>query len=520
MVVKRCINTIFIPILFFLFLTAGVLTADTRFAGDTAVQSATVTEGSQEQTGKKGVLDVEARTQLAVSNPSYPVTPGDVYSLQYTHSLEPQEMRLVVESDYTVNLSVFGKINVRGMTFLEFRSKVDSLVKRAYPESFHQLLLLSVGVFTVHIQGEVDMAQEVTAWGMTRLGELLADHLTEYSSRRNITVVDYQGCAHEYDLFSAKRYGEIKENPYVRPGDTIIVETVKRKVTIEGEVKRPGEYELLPGETLGDLVQQYANGFTETADPEHIEITRHGKENGDIGTTDYADYFCENPGTEVPVGHYDVVSVPSKRKYLPVVFFEGAIGDMESGKQLEASNRFPYRFEPGEKLSTAVLSFEERFCAVSDLENAFIRRAGRDTIIPIDLQALLYENGTAEDIELKHLDSIIIPFRQFFVTVSGAVHEPGRYPYAPNKRWSYYVGLAGGIDTSRNADGSRRITDIHGNPISPDAPITPEATVYVEENSFLYHFGRIAPVVTTTLSAASLIITILNAVLDLEIQQP
>ena len=138
----------------------------------------------------------------------------------------------------------------------------------------------------------------------------------------------------------------------------------------------------------------------------------------------------------------------------------------------------------------------------------------------MDIRALLYEDGTAKNVELKHLDSIIIPFRQFFVTVSGAVHQPGRYPYVPNKRWDYYVGLAGGIDSSRNAGRAVSIQDIRGDTLTTSSLISPETTIHVKENSFLYHFGRIAPVVTTTLSAASLVITILNAVLDMNIDQP
>ena len=164
--------------------------------------------------------DNEIRTQLAVSTPSYPVTPGDIYILEYTHGMERQEMTLIVESDYTVNLSVFGKINVRGKTFLDFRSKVDTLVSEAYPESFHQLILRSVGIFTVEIKGEVDRAQEVTAWGMTRLGSLVSEHLTEYSSIRDVTIIDHQGDAGTYDLFQAQRYGRLDQNPYVKPGDT------------------------------------------------------------------------------------------------------------------------------------------------------------------------------------------------------------------------------------------------------------------------------------------------------------
>ena len=74
-------------------------------------------------------------------------------------------------------------------------------------------------------------------------------------------------------------------------------------------------------------------------------------------------------------------------------------------------------------------------------------------------------------------DLLVVPFKQYFVTVAGAVKNPGRYPYLPDRSWSYYVGLAGGFDELknknqkidiRNKDGEKlELSDVITSTISP-----------------------------------------------------
>jgi protein involved in polysaccharide export with SLBB domain len=62
----------------------------------------------------------------------------------------------------------------------------------------------------------------------------------------------------------------------LRPGDVFTVKLLERKVSISGEVKRPGSYELLPNENIQELINNYAKGYTSGADTGGIQLTRHG----------------------------------------------------------------------------------------------------------------------------------------------------------------------------------------------------------------------------------------------------
>ena len=121
----------------------------------------------------------------------------------------------------------------------------------------------------------------------------------------------------------------------------------------------------------------------------------------------------------------------------------------------------------------------------------------------------LYDVSFYADEAVLPYDTLIIPFKQYFVSVSGAVHNPGRYPYIPDRTYDYYIGLAGGFIKTQNNHDAIKIVDINGNQLSKTDIITPETTITAETNSGLYYFNLYAPVVTTVLTLISTTLSIL-----------
>ena len=105
-------------------------------------------------------------------------------------------------------------------------------------------------------------------------------------------------------------------------------------------------------------------------------------------------------------------------------------------------------------------------------------------------------------------DELMIPFFQSFVTVSGAVLNPGRYPYIPDRTWEYYVNLAGGFNKLQNSNNKIVIKNKENIKVSKKEFITPESIIIAESNSFTYYFNNYAPIITTLLSIASTVLTI------------
>jgi protein involved in polysaccharide export with SLBB domain len=438
------------------------------------------------------------KTMTAMSSPNYRVTAGDVYTLTYLAVGTPVIYKIVVDSTYKIRVANLGIVNATGKTFLQLKNEVEYVVSNNYPLSGVQLVLTEPALFTVYITGEVKIVKESQTWALERLSEMLTkDILTEYASLRDVSVRSLNGQTKRYDLFKAFRFGDIQQDPYVRPGDTIQVNRVDRLVTIEGAVERPGSYQLLQGENLKELVDYYAGGCAPIADTSRISLVRYVDSMIDSGDKIYLNR--DDIQANYALHHWDTIQIPTIVNVMPVMFIEGAVKQLENEiGQVNVSNKIIVRFNEGENYASLVQQNQNWFSSISDTQNAYIVRDGER--IPINLNPMLYDSSYRSSYFLKDNDILIIPFRQYFVTVAGAVAMPGRYPYIPDRSWDYYIALAGGFNRDRNARSSVIIQDITGKELKKSDMITPEAIITARTNSFLYYFNQYAPIITTTLS--------------------
>lgn len=448
-------------------------------------------------------LQNTADVQAAMSNPDYMVTAGDVYSLAYAAGSTSVKYPILVDSTYKIRVSNLAVVDASGKTFLELKKQVEDIVTKNYPLSGVQFALTTPSSFKVIVKGEVLQTEEKKAWALTRLSDVLVNCYTNYSSMRNITVTSSNGKIKTYDLFKALRDGDLKENPYVRPGDVISVKKAERIINISGAVQRKGKFQLVAGENIKEVLEYYAGGVEVFANLSRIEITRYADSSYREGKKIYLDYEADK---QFALLDGDEILVPSYKELKPVIFFEGAIGT-EEGVELDASTKRRIQFETGTTYNFLIRRYAGYFTAVSDIENAYIIR--NDQTIPIDISKILYDSSYDSGLLVEPYDTIRIPFKQYFVSVAGSVVSPGRYPYIPDRTWDYYIGLAGGFIKTQNKNDTVTIVDINGKELSKSDIITPETTITAATNSGLYYFNIWAPVVTTILSIISTTLSIL-----------
>ncbi|MDE5613807.1 MAG: ligand-binding protein, partial [Treponemataceae bacterium] len=192
----------------------------------------------------RGSIQMVADPQLAMSVSDYPVTAGDVYTLSFAAGATPIVYTIPVDTTYRIRVANLGVLNCKGLTYNQLKSQVDSLVSKNYPMGGVQFILTSPAIFLVVITGEVRGATERKAWALTRLSSFISDSLTDYSSTRNVTVISENGEEKSFDLYKAQREGDFSQDPYLRPGDKIVINRYDRRVTIRGAVERPGTYEI------------------------------------------------------------------------------------------------------------------------------------------------------------------------------------------------------------------------------------------------------------------------------------
>lgn len=450
-------------------------------------------------------FEANQNVQIAISSPYYPVTSGDIYTVSFIAGSVPVSYTIVLDKSYKVRVANLGVIDASGKSYLELKNQVESLVTKNYPMSAVQFVLTQTAQFLVSISGEVKISKELQAWPLSRLSQFWADNRTEYSSIRKVRIRSASGVEKVYDLFKAQRYGDMSQDPYVRPGDTVIFEKYERQVTIEGEVKRPGTYQLLAGEGVKDLIEQYGDGYTDLADRNRIELTRYVAGKSESGEKIYLSQ--EDIKNNYRLNNLDRISISKIIDLQPVLFIEGAINNGNTDKtSLEGSNKLSLQFNTGMNYATMVRSLRGWLSPVSDTENAYIIRKGDR--IQMNLNPMLFDASYKSEYFIEPYDTLVIPFKQYFITVSGAVRNPGRYPYIPDRDWRYYISLAGGFDEQKNSGETITIYDVNGKKLKKTDGLSPECRIVAESNAFLYYYNQYSPVVMTTLSLITTLLSI------------
>ena len=482
-----------------------VIAAGFTYSADMVSQFKSL-RGSSTAAIKAVKTDIPNKTAFVMLNTNYPVTPGDTYQISYLYNLKQTSLPFFIEGDGSADLSFFGTIQTKGLTFGELKVKVETLVLKAYPDSLPRLVIKSTGSFPVLVKGEVSKPGYALAWGFSRLSDLIGDRLTKYSSLRNVEIIDAKGVSTAYDLFHAALTSDMKKNPIVRPGDTIVIHPYDREIYVKGEVRREGAFQLLEGETLEDVINLYSDGLTKLADRGKIHVIRLNSQNGGTDTI----YLKQSDSLSAyPLEDMDLVVVPSKAQNLPVVFFEGALG-MKVGQTSPVSARIPWPITNDQRISTALLSLPQgSVTPVSDLERAFIIREKSSEFISVNLKKIFYEHDFSDDPSLQAGDRIVIPLKLFTVYVGGAVSSPGAYPYVAGKNFLEYVMMAGGFNTEEHMGDAVYILDRDGNRYGKERIIQPDDKIFAPKNSPIYIFNNtIGPIVTTTAAVLSLTLTI------------
>lgn len=462
------------------------------------------------------IEEISDNAKLVNGSEDYPVTAGDVYRLSFIKDGNGVSYSLTVDNEYKIRVAELAVLNTRGMLYPELKKNVEDIVNMNYSLSGVQFSLVSPGMFTVPVTGEVKETVIKTSWAFTRLSEIILGTLTEFSSRRDISIINASGKETHYDLFLYERNGDLSQNPFLSPGDLVVVHESLKKVTVLGSIERPGTYELKEGETLTDLFNVYGGGFTSFADLNRVEVHRYNEDNLKTNV-----YYLDKENLKVPfvLTDKDAVYVTSVQDMEPCMFIEGAIlpkgtekiKDKETGAVMD---RLLVRFDFNMNYASLIRMYQGIFLSSADTEKVYVIRNGER--ISLDARRMLYDSTYFSDLTVEPFDVLRIPFRQFYITVGGAVKTPGRYEYIPDRSYEYYVNLAGGFIEEMNSGKKVEIYDVGGKKLKNTDKVLPEYTIQVLTNRVDYLSVRetlpwvsILTALATTLTMVVMVVTVL-----------
>lgn len=386
---------------------------------------------------------------------NYRLGPGDMLVLILTGDVE-QAYSLDVNREGFVVIPQVGQVYVANLSLSQLEDQLYSRLKRVYSgirrgpgaTTKFQISVARLRSIQVFVVGDVVRpgAYQISGAGTVLTALYAAGGPTTNGSFRRVQVRRGEKLVDSLDIYDYLLHGVNDTDIRLQNGDVIFVPVHSGLVKVAGEVTRPAIYELRSDETLRDLIE-IAGGFGPSAYRARVRIHRilppdARSSNGrarvvvDVAPDQMAGGIV--PGVPMAPGDsVTVLPVPDRvRGYVTVdgnVWVEGRVGFV-SGMKLSDAIRLAGGPKPDVYLDRVLVSRINEDSTRLQLRSAFADTTGKVT----------------NDLVLQDEDEIRVFSRAAFlpspyVTVVGAVRDPGRVPYREGMTMRDVVLLAEGV---------------------------------------------------------------------------
>lgn len=266
------------------------------------------------------------------------------------------------------------------------------------------------------------------AGGPTEIGSVRNIQLIRGNHRKTMDLYAFMGNpAYQFQF-------DIQQN------DIIFVPVAQNLVSIEGAIKRPMFYEMLPGESLADLIR-YAGGVNVDVYPNFVQVQRYV--DGEIKLLEWNLSEVLTGKINVTLQNGDIVRVR-------------AIGKpIDQYVEIKGSVYYPGRFDlvNSQTLSSLLNKAQPTTQAKKDL--VFVERIRPDETVEVITVLWAELQSTGKDFNLQPGDRVTVPLLANYrdvntIAVSGHVRAPFVKTLALGDRLSVKqaIELAGGLKTS------------------------------------------------------------------------
>ncbi|MFH6944310.1 SLBB domain-containing protein [Flavobacterium sp. FlaQc-52] len=386
-------------------------------------------------------LNFEPDLKLATPM-NYILGPGDELQIS-VYGVQEFNASIPVSVEGKVSIQYVGQIAVSGISVEAATQKIKSAIAKVYSTvrsgqskvsvSLDKIRTIKITVVGGKQPGNYSISSLATVYNALHL----AGGPGKNGSYRNIELIRNNKVFRNIDIYRFLVKGDQSDNVSLKDNDVIRIPAYSQRVTVQGEVKRPGIFEIKKGETFSDLLN-FASGFNEYAYTASVNVVQKtGKEFKvhDINESEFGSY---NPKSG------DVFRVTK------------ILGRFENRIKIEGAVFRPdyYSFNEGMRISDLITRAEGL------KEDAYSKRARiirlkpdlTTEIVNVDISAALSGDLKA-DLELKREDVLtvysILDFREEYkVTIDGEVKNPGVYDYFENLTLNDLIVQVGGLTGS------------------------------------------------------------------------
>lgn len=336
-----------------------------------------------------------------------------------------------------------GRINLKGLTYGAARKLLTQKFATIYfIEPTNIAVALNFNrIISVNFSGELLNPGAYRFPAATSiLNALIAiSGPNQLGSMRNIYIKRSGNVIKTFDVYKYMTDPSSQENFFLMDNDYVVVPAQEKIVNIDGQIRRPHNYELKNTEGLLELID-FAAGLGGAAFTKNINVKRYEDNKEVLIDVNLDELRASRKKFALQEGDsIFIYRIPQRlRNYVQVVGATGLAGRFEIQK--------------GDKVSD-VLYKTQGVLEDADLNYAYVLRLKDDLsrkIIPFKLGDVLKNPNSPENLVLQNLDTLQIKslseFRQdFTVKISGAVGKEGEYAYAEGLTLRTLLYLAGGM---------------------------------------------------------------------------
>lgn len=361
---------------------------------------------------------------------NYLIRPGDQLLITFINS-QVKALPLDIDPEGKIVHETIGVINLQHQTLAYAKRELTKTLKQLYNVKEIEVSISTPRQVTIAVYGSVRRPGMYSGMTSDRVSDIIkkAGGISKNGSTRNILF--YAGENHlTVDLDKAMHQGDLISNPHLYAGIAIEVPNKSSQtVHITGNVNFPREIELKEGDDLS-LIIQLAGKFKNSAKLSDVCIVRGNKkiENSDIQAGDIIIVKSTILENNKKIKIFGAVRNQGLYPFVGSVSLEDIIS--QAGGFIETANR--------DMTTVFRQPLVDSHGEISEIR------------YPISIPSQTNSNSS---LRLEVNDSIFVPWYVGFVKVSGAVLNPGYFPYKNNSDILYYVNSAGGfLPTANNKE--------------------------------------------------------------------
>ena len=384
-------------------------------------------------------LSFEPNLKLATPV-NYILGPDDQIQVSI-YGVQEYNGNLAISPEGSVTIPSVGEVKLAGLSIEAATQKLKTVMGNtaySYLKSGGAKIavtLSKIRTINIVIIGSVKQGNfKVSSFSSVFNALYIAGGPSAFGSFREIELIRNNKLVQKIDLYKFLLNGDQTDNIGLKDNDVIRIPTYQSRIELQGQVKRPGIFEVLPGESISKIIS-YASGFTDTAYKASLKVFQRNEKERQVLDLAAAQFESYQPKTGDVVVASKILNRFQNRVTIGGAIFRPDVYELSpnlriadlirraDGLKEDAFTGRAQIIRLQEDLTRSILSFDVKKALAGDAANNLLLQREDEILI-----------------------SSVLDLRETFtVSIQGEVRKPGSFDYVEKLTLKDLILQAGGF---------------------------------------------------------------------------